>query len=320
MLLWLRVAVGVILTVSFSVPLVIIASNGSLRREPMTLLVINMTLIDLVYAALFLGSALADVVFAVEGVPPPLCAVLQYALFGCAIAWKMATLCLALDQFIAVTHSLRYNAILAVWVYRLVALSWGCVPLVGLFGFICYRLDLETAVEFDRRVLGVERHLGAQCRWELNAHLFMVSAEVALLLLSLTSGVLFIYAAVQGARHEWRLHPSNRLFLRFKSFQRIVKVLLIVVTIDVAAAGARVGSRWTGPTGAAALIQLMRVLCMVAEAWTYGLTMPAVRSALMAFFGCRGGRVAGLPDPEVQRPTDPNADWPERDITRSSRF
>ena len=318
MLLWLRVAVGAILTVSFSVPLAILASDASLREEPMTLLVINMTLVDLVFGVLFLATGLADLVLA-AGVPAPLCATLQYLLFGCAVAWKAATLCLAVDQLAAVAQPLRYNAIMSSWTRRLVALTWSCVPLMGLFGLVCYRLGLETSVEFDLRVLGVERHI-AQCRWEVNAHLFMVVAEAVLLLLSLSSGVLFVYAAVQGARHEWRLHPNNRLFLRFKSFQRIVKVLLVVATIDVAAAGVRIGSRWSAHLGVTTLIQLLRVLCLIVEGWTYGLTQPAVRSTLAAFFGCRRGRVADLSASELQRPTNPSSEWAERALTESPRF
>ena len=318
MLLWLRVAVGIILTVSFSVPLAIMARNGSLREEPMTLLVINMTLVDFVFGVLFFAAGLADVVFD-AGVPPPLCATLLYLAAGCAIAWKMATLCLALDQFFAVVHSLRYNSIMAAWTDRLVALTWSCVPLVGVFGLVCYWLGLESSVAFDRRVLGVERRID-QCRWELNAHLFMVVAETLLLLLSLCSGVLFVYTAVQGARHEWRIHPNNRLFLRFKSFQRIVKVLLIVITIDVLAAGVRIGSRWTAQLGVTTLIQLLRVLCLIAEGWTYGLTHPAVRSALAAFFGCRSNRVSDQATVEVQRPAQPDHEWVEREIAESPRF
>ncbi|KAF0304637.1 hypothetical protein FJT64_002683 [Amphibalanus amphitrite] len=293
MLLWLRVAVGATLTVSFAVPLGIIARDGSLREEPMTLFVINMTLVDLVFGALFMATGLADVVFA-SGVPAPLCATLQYLLFGCGVAWKAATL-------------------------LLVALTWCCVPLMGAFGFTCYRLGLESSVAFDRRVLGVERHI-SQCRWELNAHLFMVVSEVAVLLLSLCSGVLFVYTAVQGARHEWRLHPNNRLLVRFKSFQRIVKVLLVVVTIDVVAAGVRVGSRWSAQLYATTLVQLLRVLCLLVEGWTYGLTQPAVRSALSTFFGWRRSRVGDVTPSELRRPTNPSSEWAERAATESPRF
>ena len=324
MLLWLRVAVGIILTVSFSVPFAIIASNGSLREEPMTLLVINMTLVDFVFGVLFFATGLADVVFS-AAVPAPLCASLQYLMLGCAIAGKAATLCLALDQFCAVVFSLRYCTIMSAWVDRLVALTWSCALLVALFGLVCYQLGLESSLEFNHRVLGVERHV-SQCRWELNAHLFMVVVEVLLLLLSLCSGLLFVYTAVQGARHEWRHQPNNRLFLRFKSFQRIVKVLLIVIAIDVVAAGVRIGSRWTAHQEVTMFIQQLRVLCLIAEGWAYGLSYPAVRSAISSFFGGRSSRASdqaaltAVPPATVQRPVPQCFEWDERSLSEPPRF
>ena len=291
MLLSLKVTVGGLLTLNFFVPLWILGRNARLREEPMVLLVINLVLIGFAFALAFFITGMADVVFP-GGVPPPVCATLHYIMCGLVIAWKMAMLFLAVDQFVAVVHCLRYNFILNTLANRLVAITWCCVPLFCLLGLICYQLDLESSAEFDRRVYGIQHDI-QECRWELHSHAYILAFEVVLLVLSIISAGLFVYTATQGMLQERRLAQRRQedqgdlFLLRFKSFRRIVKILLLVATIDIIGKTLRISSRGS-PQLEVKIINMLRIPFMAGEAWVYGLSNVTIRKAIRDFFvGCR---------------------------------
>ena len=317
MMLSLKIAVAALLLLNYSVPLWVLGSDEDLRDHPMVMLVTNLTLVDFVFALVFLVMGLADVV-SPEGVPLPVCASMHYIFTGMILAWKVATLFLAVDQFVAVVHSLRYTEIMSTWVNRMLVITWSCVPILSLLGLVCHQLGLESSAEFDRRVFGIEEEIRL-CRWELHSHVFMLVLEMLMLLLSLITAGLFVYAAAQGMAHERHLVTQDQeaqggfFLLRFKSFKRIVKVLFLVITIDIVGAGVRIGSRWS-PGPELRVLHKLRILCIAGEGWVYGLNNPAIRRAIAKFLGCsRCGRMEpGLPE---ERPA-----WAPPQLHRAGRF
>ncbi|KAF0287212.1 hypothetical protein FJT64_014317 [Amphibalanus amphitrite] len=273
-------------------------------------LVINLTVVCFAFSLTFLTMGLADVVYA-DGVPLPICATIHYIFCALLIGWKLATLFLATDQLIAVVHSLRYNDIMATWTRRMIAITWAYVLFQAMIGLICYQLGLESVVEFDRRAFGV-RYDTRMCKFELHSHAFMIWFEAHLLVLSLFSAGMFVYTAAQGIQQE-RRQPRRQLrgghggifVLRFKSFQRIVKVMLVVIAFDVIGTVLRLVSRWS-PLMGLKIIHLLRILSIAGEVWIYGLSNPAIRRAFRYFFGCRSGR-------RVSAATDGVA-WPTADL------
>ena len=83
-------------------------------------------------------------------------------------------------------------------------ITWSCVPISILLGLFCYQLQLESSAEFDQRVFGIENEIRL-CRWELHSHVFTIALEVLMLVLSIITAGLFVYAAVHGIVHERRL-------------------------------------------------------------------------------------------------------------------
>ena len=295
-----KVFVGVLLMTNFSLPLTVIASNRRLHTESMNMLVLNMVTYYIFGTTMFL-IGMADVLYP-DGVPPPTCAATVYISMAFGVGLKTATLFLAVDQFIAVVHSLRYCAIMDVWTKRFITINWICIALMALLGLTCYQLDLETNAEFYHRLFGIQPS-DEECRLVLMAHASTVVFELAVFFISITSAALFIYTAIQGVKQERRISRSNsvdtssRFFLRFKSFKRIVRVLLTLLAPDIIGAGFRIASGWFPQLAATQLLHLVRLICLVIEGWTYGLSSPAVRTAIANYFGFRRGRVAPAPAP-----------------------
>ncbi|KAF0294295.1 hypothetical protein FJT64_008053 [Amphibalanus amphitrite] len=233
---------------------------------------------------------MADLLYA-EGVPRAVCAGGIYYSLTTVVGLKVAALSLAVDQFIGVVHSLRYYAIMDVWKWRMVFLTWFCMAVMVLFYLVCYLLDLESSDEYFLRLFGIQPT--NECRSHQMAHIANVVLEVVLLVTSLSSAVLFIHTAIQGVKQERRIasrntvDKSSRFFVRFKSFKRIVKVLLTVLALDIFGMVFRIIRSWHPQMSATQLVHLIRMLCLILEGWTYGLSSPAVRAAFRSFFGWR---------------------------------
>ncbi|KAF0294296.1 hypothetical protein FJT64_008054 [Amphibalanus amphitrite] len=289
-LLLMKVLVGLLLMAAFSLPLTVIVVNIQLLDEPMSLLVFNMTLIYYVFGVSFFLIGMTDVLYP-EGVPPPVCAAAMHFSMAMAVGLKVAALSVAVDQFIGVVHSLRYYAIMDVWKWKMVFLTWFCMAMMVLFCLACYLLDLETSDEYFLRLFGIQPS-NEECRMLGVTHLTNIVLEVVLLVTSLSSAVLFIHTAIQGVKQERRIasrnivDTSSRFFVRFKSFKRIVKLLLTVLALDILGTGFRIARSWNPQMSATQLVHLVRVLCLILEGWTYGLSSPAVRAAFRSFFGC----------------------------------
>ena len=310
---------------NFSVPMVAIYRNRSLREEPMPLLVFNLALADFGFGfSLFLIGTL-DVVFS-ENAPLPACASFQYVGIASVLTFKAATVYLAVDQFVAIVHSLHYHVIMQEWVRRMFFLTWCWMPIYTLYGFVCYQLEMETLQEYDQRTIGSQGSV-KECRFPKTAFVTMMFFEASKLLMSIISAALFIYTAIKGLRQERRnsrrgqVDETSQFFLRFKSFKRIVKVLLILLTLDILDNLFRIGSRMLPQMPVFQLGNLLRMLSVIVEGWTYGLSYPAIRSAIVELFRRRDrGRPAIRRRPAVRRPRRVDTEWPERDIESRLRF
>ena len=298
---WLRVIVPAVLILIFAVPLTVIAKNRTIRGEPMVILILNMTLVLFFFSLMFLIITTVDILFAFH-TPPLLCGVMASVGLSIYGGFKLSTLFLALEQYIAVAFSLRHFTIMSQWVYKMVGITWLYITILTLFSLACYNLGLETIAEFDVRVLGVDYNM-TRCGWQVMTNVHMVTTQICSTVLSILTCVLLVYAAVQGLKHEKRIaagdisRQTQRFMMRLKSFKRIVKILLLFLTMDIAGTGLHILSRWfLLPAPFLAFIHIVRVLCLIIEYWAYGLSNTIIPRAIKTFFGLRPSQVeAGVP-------------------------
>ena len=308
----------------FLCPLVAIARNPRLLEEPSTLLVFNMVLANFAFGILFIMVAALDVLYA-KGAPLPLCVSLQYVAMGAVLAMKASTVYLAVDQFVAIVHPLHYFTIMKVWIPRLVFLTWCWVPYVGLYGLVCHQLGMESSQEFDQRTLGTQDTV-KECNWTQAAFVVTIFFEANMLLMSTTSAALFVYTAFNGLQQQRRdnrrgqVDETSQFFLRFKSFMRIVKVLLTFMTLDIIGTGFRISSHWWPLLVLSRMIHLFRILFLIVEAWTYGLSYPAVRGAIRQLFCGRTSQQIVEESPVARRHRQIGNAWPENEIEHALRF
>ena len=207
---------------------------------------------------------------------------------------------------------------------RIVVLTWSWILIFALYGFVCHQLGMETSQEFDKQTLGTQGSV-EECRWEKIAFVSTIFFEVTALLMSTISATLFVYTATRGFQQEQRINlhgladQTSFFFMRFKSFKRIVKVLLIVLFLDILATGVRITKHWLPQLALFQLVHLLRMLFIIIEAWTYGLGNPSVRGAIKKLFGCRSGQVHDEEIPAVRRPRENVHGDEEIPVVRSPR-
>ena len=322
---WLKVLVGVVLMLNFSVPMVAILKDPGLREEPMPRLVLNLALAGFGQGVAAFSIGTFDVVSS-EDTLQPVCVSLQYLAGGTILTIKVATFFLAVDQFVAVVHPLRHLTVMEEWMPDMLLITWWCIPTMILFGFGCHQLGLETSQEFHQRVFGAQGSVEG-CHWMEAAFVVTVFGEVIVFLMVTASAALFVYTATKGFHQERRdnLHgqadQTSYFFLRFNSFKRIVKVLLTVLTLDILCTVARTASRWEPQGTLTQMVFLLRLLLIVVEGWTYGLSHQSVRNAIKKLFGIRSGRENVQESPTVTiRPRENGNELPERDIELALRF
>ena len=288
MLGFIRFCVGIVLSLVFAVPLAIIAKRPALCEESLVMLVINMTLTALSFAFLFAINSASDMVTG-ENTSVLFCLPVLSIGSSAFVAIKLSTFFLAVEQFVAIVYPLRHFSIMSRWVKKMIALNWLFILAHGLFCLISFFSGLESTLEFDKRVFGVEHHV-TQCRWERLANVYMLSVEICLLLFSVSTCALLIYTAVQGIKHERRIaqdditSQTQHFVTHFKSFKRIVKVLMTLVVIEIVGAGFRIGSRWLLQSPLFSIIHNLRMLAVIVECWVYGYNSTTVRTAITAFF------------------------------------
>ncbi|KAF0295543.1 hypothetical protein FJT64_006955 [Amphibalanus amphitrite] len=289
---WLRTGVPLVLTLIFALPLTVIARNRTIRGEPMVILILNMTIILFLFNFTSFALSAIDVQYGYD-MPQLLCGVLMLIGVNIFGGFKVSTFFLALEQYIAVVFSLRHFTIMSRWVKRMVALTWFYIVTLTVVGLVCHHLELETVAEFDIRVLGIGHEI-QKCGWQMIPNAFMVAFQACFLLFSMLTCAILLYTAYQGFKHEKRIakgdvsHQTRRFMMRFKSFKRIVKLLVIFLLIDIIGTGIHIASRWfTLPPVFLNVTHFARVISLIVEYWAYGASNTIIRRAVRLFFGFR---------------------------------
>ena len=299
---WVQVSVGAVLTLTLTVPLLIIVRRPILRRDSVVGLIVNLLLAGVLCTVLFFFASLSDALTG-DSTPDGLCLPLCSFIVGAAISFKLAALSLAVEQFVAIIFSLRHGEISGRWHRRLVAITWLGGALFSSASLVSYGLGCETTEEFNRRVLGVQ-NTTKRCNWFRVSNVVMLCFEVTLLTLSVSTCALLVITAAQGGKQERKLavndntQRARRFTVRFKAFKRIVKVLLTLVVLDVLGAAARISSRWTADVPLITVISHARKLAFILDCWIHGLSYRPVRNALKDFFGFRQNELQVMEPPQ----------------------
>ena len=303
--LWVKTGVGVLLATNFCVPLVTVVSNRHLWEEPMAVLAGNMSL----------TSTLMGIVHALVGIYDligfknfPLCRFLQFISFGVAIAFKVAQVGAAVDQFVAIVYPLRhYPIMMRALPWLLAATGLICAAQI-IFGIVTYILDLDTFSEHIDPQGNNTAFTG--CRWETAlANVHTIVAELELLTFSLVTASLLIYTGVLGCRTKARLMKEERqryragirgisnnrtFFENYRAFKMILIVLSLTVSLDIVTPILRIYSRWYPQPRLNGLMHQLRLFGFIFEGWTYGLLNAKLRAAYKKTFCGRSRRVESV--------------------------
>ena len=292
---WVKTGVGTLLTVNFAVPLATVVSNRHLWEEPMALLAGNMSLTSTILGFI---HALVGIYDLANFQSITLCRSLQYSSFGVGIAFKMAQVCAAVDQFVAVVQPLHHYPLMMRARLWLFAATWLTCAAQITFGFVAHMLDMETFSE----------HVGTQgnntaftgCRWETAlADVYTVIVELEMVTFSLITASLLVYTGVVGYRLKVRLVRRERqlqnngfnstddnqtFFANYRAFKKILMVLSLTVSMDIVAPILRISSRWYPRPNLNGLLHQVRLFGFVFEGWAYGLLNTKLRAAYRKTF------------------------------------
>ena len=305
---WVTVLVGAAVTTSFAIPLLILGRQRALWRDTVVTLILSTTLAGCVFGLLFVVTS-TTVVVTKGAVPLQFCVTAFSLGIGTVVTFKLAAVCLAVEQYIAVVFCLKHRAIISRWRPVMVAATWGGGVLIAVISITGDALGLETVSEFDRRVFGA----GAQhfapaplCSWGSLSNAVLIFIDIVIFMLSVISCSLLIHTGLRGVAVERRLnqiaaaaaadadnHVSTApedigcFHIRYKGYKRIVKVLMTLVAVDLLGTGARIVSRWLLPSPLLAFLLHLRVIGFIVDCWTHGLSYPATRDTIRTFFGMR---------------------------------
>ena len=299
---WVKTVVGALMTVNFCVPLAIVASNRHLWEEPMAVLAGNMSL-----TSTLLGITLILVgIYDLAGLEiVALCRLQVYSGVGVAVAFKVAQVGAAVDQFVAVVHPLRHYLIMMRAQPWLLAATWLTFAVQIIFNFAALMMDLETFSENAARQSNSTAFTG--CRWETAlANVYTIVAELELVTFSLVTASLLIYTGVVGYRVKARLVKEERqlrqdelrdnndsqTFLdNYRAFKYIAIVLSLTVSLDIVAPILRISSRWYPRPKLNGMLHQARNFGFIFEGWAYGLLNAKLRAAYKKTFCRRSRRV-----------------------------
>ena len=316
---WVKTAVGVLLAANFCVPLITVVSNRHLWEEPMAVLAGNMSLTSTLFGILL---ALIGIYDLADFQSVTLCRVLQYGGLGAAIAFKMAQVGAAVDQFVAVVYPLNHYATMIralPWLFAATLLT--CAVQI-IFGLVAHMLDMETFLE----------HIGAQgknttftgCRWETTiTNVHTIVAEIETVTFSLVTASLLVYTGVVGYRIKARLkerqllqnaitgNNDNQIFFdNYRAFTKIMIVLSLTVSVDIVAPILRISSRWYPQPKLNGLLHQAHNFGLILEGWAYGLLNPKLRAAHRKTFCRRSRRVEDSAVDEQNPPPERRATAP----------
>ena len=329
---WVKTVVGILLTVNFSVPLITVVSHQDLWDEPMALLAGNMSLTSAILGILLALIGIYDLANS-QGVA--LCRFLQYSSFGVGIAFKMAQVCAAIDQFVAVMFPIRHYSIIMRALPWLFGATWLTCAAQVLFGFVAHVLDMETFSEHITSQGGNSTFTG--CRWETAlANIYAIVVELEMMMFSFVTASLLIYTGVVGYRIKRRLLSEDRqpqqdgnssgdysqtFFGNYRAFKYIMVVLSLTTVMDIVAPIFRISSRWCPRPKLNGLLHQLRLFGFILEGWAYGLLNMKLRAAYRRMF-CRSSRrvvdpaMVQNPQPRI-RPKPSVASYAEDLVLRS---
>ena len=299
---FLRIGAGSLLVLVFLVLVLVLASSRNIRAEPRGVLVIMLALLGLIIACVFITSTVTDMVAG----PLAFCHSVMTFGMGAVVAFKMTSLFLAFDQFVAVLHCLYYDIIMEDWIRRMAGMVCGCVLFFWMFGLACFHFEMESTSEFYHRVFGADNH-PTHCSWKQMPNIYTATAEVTVLVLVTVTCSLALYTAVLGLRYEKCItqredvQETRRFITSYKSFKQIVKVLLVLFTVDIVGRVVRIVSFWFPLSIAVTLFQLLNFIGFIIECWTYGLGHVTVRAQIRRYL-CR--HRGNPPTATIQQPTE----------------
>ena len=290
-----KIVVGLLLSLNCSANVIVVAVNQSLWDEPVALLVTNLSVGDVLFGLQLAVIGLADVVLT-PPVPPVLCRTLQYVVLATSWQVKTAQLLVALDMLIAVVLPLHYHQLMADWLRPMLILPWVMMLLNIVVGVVCSTLQLESTYEYGL-TRGWLTEVGADCRWEMLPSVYSFIWEGGLFVMSSISGSIFLYAIVVGIRQRRAIEErdgagaaDSAFFLRrFKSLQKIAKVVSLFISLDIISAAMRISARWYYMPFVSTAIHFLRIVFAAAETWVYGMNNTSLRNAFNSFFGERLG-------------------------------
>ena len=280
---WVKTMVGAVLIINFAVPLYAVVSNRHLWDEPMAVLAGNMAFAMALDGLTIMPVGIYDLI---ELDSVGLCRSLQYLGFGFGITFKAGHLCMAVDQYVAVSHPLRHCTIMAR------ALPWLGAGVQFIFGIFAYIFDLETfaasTVDSTNATL-----VFPECRWESAlADVYTILFEFELLSLSLATAGLLTYTGVAGHRIKQELvrtqqqrqgrlfdDPDDEKFLdNYRAFKKVMAVLSLTVTLDIVAPIIRLVHRRHPMPKLAGFLHQVRLFGFIFEGWAYGLLNEKLRA------------------------------------------
>ena len=288
---WLRVGIPAVLTVVFAIPLVVIIRNPTIREEPMVVLILSMTAILVIFSLDFGVISVVDLLTE-NDTPSLLCSLLSTFGLSLLVGFKLSTVFLAVEQYVAVIFPLQHYVTMSGWANKMVVFTWLFIAALATFGVACFQAGLETTIEFDIRVFDTETAT-CECGWRDLTVAHMVTSMIFFNGFSILNCVLLLYTAVQGLKHERRIAEGEadrdqKFLVRFKSFKRIIKLLLTFLIIDIIGTVFHIVSRGLlMPPQLLFGTHLLRVMSLLVEYWAYGFSNTIIPKALKAFFGFR---------------------------------
>ena len=305
MLVWVKVAVGVLVMATFALPLVTVWKFKRLRDEPMAVLVASLAGFDFLFGIVLTSLGVLEITLGYV----PFCTAFQYLVVSFAGAVKVATLGLAVDQYTAVTSPLRYYCLMERRQRWLIIAGWlQFFQLTGIGGAF-HAAGALTWYEFSNPGQNGTA-VFAGCRWEprlSSTHMFLFEGEV--FLVSLASSLLLLYTARVGSRQGRALRrrkqrgaetgtQHDRFIENFRAFKKILKLISLSLVLDVTTPVFRLYQRWHAMPTIAGVLHVLRLGCTILEGSTYDLMNNSLRRAYKELLGIPDKRVH--PAPQVR--------------------
>ena len=303
MLGWVKVVVGALVMAAFALPLITFGKFQRLRDEPMAVLVASLAGFDFLFGILLTLLGVLEVSLGYV----PFCAGIQYVVVATAGAVKIATLGLAVDQYMAVSNPLHYRCLMERRLRWLIGAAWFQLLQLVCVGGAFHAAGAVTWHEFSHPGQnGTAMFTG--CRWESsvsNTYIFMF--EIELFLSSVATSALMLYTARIGSlrgrvirnqqrRGEHAGSEHERRFIEnFRAFKKILKLLSLSLVLDVTTPVFRLYQRWHAMPTVAGVLHVLRLGCTILEGSTYGLMNRSLRKAYRDLLGIKDTKIRAAP-------------------------